>query len=68
VAGVNLAGECRGEDEAAMRKEVLRAAALTTLKLPLSHCIFDRCDFGMWIMEVTLGDDSQQSGAAGKPG
>jgi hypothetical protein len=23
-----------------MRKEVLRAAALTTLKLPLSHCIF----------------------------
>jgi hypothetical protein len=23
-----------------MRKEVLRAAPLTTLKLPLSHCIF----------------------------
>jgi hypothetical protein len=23
-----------------MRKDVLRAAALTTLKLPLSHCIF----------------------------
>jgi hypothetical protein len=26
-----------------MRKEVLRAAALTAIKLPFSHCIFDRC-------------------------
>jgi hypothetical protein len=55
-----------------MRKEVLRAAALTTFKLPFSHCIFDRWRVrnrpavGKW--RWAMGNDSRQKRFAGCTG